>query len=70
MQNHRCLKLGLVVFVLLALLVSGADKPISPAGVNKNLAPEKGQNQQHEQGLHGLFSSKRRVPNVSDPLHN
>ncbi|KAJ0535896.1 hypothetical protein HanIR_Chr09g0435581 [Helianthus annuus] len=71
MQNHHCVKVGLVIFILLALLVAGADKRVAPAGMNRNVPPEKHEKQQKQrQGLSDMYSSKRRVPNVSDPLHN
>ncbi|CAH1422028.1 unnamed protein product [Lactuca virosa] len=71
MHNHRCIQVGLVIIVLLSLLVSGAENGREPIGISRNVQPEKQQKQQNQQqGLGDLYSSKRRVPNASDPLHN
>ncbi|KAH7526834.1 hypothetical protein JRO89_XSUnG0046900 [Xanthoceras sorbifolium] len=73
----------IILVVLLSLLVSAekeAEKGVV-VGMNshppttqmlgkQNQKPQQQQQQRLRHSLDGLFSSKRRVPNASDPLHN
>ena len=69
MQNNICVKLALVIMVLLALLVSSAERLPAATETNGN-APSQKHEKQQEHRFGDLYSSKRRVPNASDPLHN
>ncbi|THF96178.1 hypothetical protein TEA_000523 [Camellia sinensis var. sinensis] len=70
----------LVLLLLLSFLVSGEDDKVVDVVDMKDVAPEKQETEQREQqhqvkqqwrhSLDVFYSSKRRVPNASDPLHN
>lgn len=69
---------SMVFLLLIALLTSAADnkEAIIPAGYKKNSTTEVQVQQQQMQvqyvkhAFDAFSSSKRRVPNESDPLHN
>ncbi|XVF64138.1 hypothetical protein PTKIN_Ptkin09bG0143600 [Pterospermum kingtungense] len=82
-QQSLLVRLLMVLILLPSLLVSGEGSLLvdsmngnSPGpGVNeKQSVKEQLQQQHHHQRLRhsfdALFSSKREVPNASDPLHN
>uniref|UniRef100_F6GZW1 Uncharacterized protein n=1 Tax=Vitis vinifera TaxID=29760 RepID=F6GZW1_VITVI len=80
MRSYQCLRVGLLqkfmVLVFLSLLVFGQKEEAMDVGTNGESPgiQEKQQQKQQQQRLrHSLdvfLSSKRRVPNASDPLHN
>ncbi|KAD4888623.1 hypothetical protein E3N88_20696 [Mikania micrantha] len=49
MQNHRYVKLGPVILLLLALLVAGAEEGMSPDGMTGNESPENQEERQKQQ---------------------
>ncbi|KAL7245328.1 hypothetical protein ACSBR2_000619 [Camellia fascicularis] len=70
----------LALLLLLSFLVSGEDDKVVDVVDMKDVAPDKQETEQREQqhqvkqqwrhSLDVFYSSKRRVPNASDPLHN
>ncbi|KAJ4701674.1 Clavata3/ESR (CLE) [Melia azedarach] len=81
MQYQQLVQVGLlqklIVVIFLSLLVSGEKEEAMVFGTNshsKTVPAEKQQQKQQRPRLRhsfdSFFSSKRRVPNASDPLHN
>ncbi|KAL4282598.1 hypothetical protein GQ457_16G015090 [Hibiscus cannabinus] len=70
----RLLQTLMVVVMLLSLLVSGSadqkdDESLLVVGINaRSPVPQEKQRLRHSFGV--FFSSKRKVPNAADPLHN
>ncbi|KAE8725742.1 putative Cytochrome P450, family 81, subfamily K, polypeptide 2 [Hibiscus syriacus] len=61
----------LMVVMLLSLLVSADQKDDEPLLVGINARPPFPQEKQRLRHSFGVFfSSKRKVPNAADPLHN
>ncbi|KAE8695841.1 putative Cytochrome P450, family 81, subfamily K, polypeptide 2 [Hibiscus syriacus] len=61
----------LMVVILFSLLVSSDQKDDEPLPVRieaRSPFPQKKQSLRHSFGV--FFSSKRKVPNAADPLHN
>ena len=80
MRSYRFLRVGLLqkfmVLVFLSLLVSGQKEEamdVGTIGQSPSIQEKQQQKQQQQRLRHSLdvfLSSKRRVPNASDPLHN
>lgn len=66
----------LLILIFLFLAVSGDNNNTMLVGINKKSAPKLQQKNQQGQRVNKnnsfdvYFSSKRRVPNASDPVHN
>ncbi|KAK8642588.1 hypothetical protein V6N13_011927 [Hibiscus sabdariffa] len=74
----RLLKKLMIIMLVVSVLVSGYQKEdamlVGMDGDAKERQPWKHQHHQHHQrsrrSIDVFFSSKRKVPNASDPLHN